>query len=681
VTAAWKASVRNGHEFRHEYRLQRPDGTTSWVAESAVSLRDPGGPITGYLGTVTDITEAVEARLQLVSERRYADAILDAAGSLVCVLDPDGRILRFNRACELLTGYTFAEVRGRPFYDFLLPEDEVEAVRIALANVVADEPPAASENHWLTRAGESRMIAWLDTCFFDDEGALTHIVSTGLDITDERRGTEALRGIEAFGALLATVGPTPDTLTEMLETLADRMGYGYLALLLTEGTHLRLGAQVGYGPLPPTFDPKAGIVGRVLRTGEATLVEDVHADPDYIEGHPDVASEIAVPLLAEGVPLGVLSIGSPADAPMSSLDLRLARTIGERLSVALMLGREQLLLADRARLFAALNGFARTANSILDEEQLVPALLEAIADVVPADSMGLTVLDRDTGRYVLRAVRGIDPAGVGAEIGPGDGVAGKAIVTRTLVTDRPDRSRKTKSTGHPFVKDSMVSVAVPLIHDGVVLGAISVARATADDPGFSELEREVLTLLGMQVALALANAHLLAEVRALAIRDALTGLYNRRHFDAALEHILARWIREREQRRPIAAILFDLDHFGQFNNDHGHQAGDEVLRRFGGILLTRFRSADLVARYGGEEFVAILEGATRDQAVAVAEEVRMELESSTIIGPGGIRLRSTVSAGCAELDAASPTREALIRSADVGLFMAKRGGRNQVVAT
>ena len=441
VTAAWHASVQHEHEFRLEFRLQRPDGTTIWVAAGAASLRDARGAINGYVGTVTDITEAVEARLQLVSERRYADAILDTAGSLVCVLDPDGRILRFNRACELLTGYTFEEIRGRPFYDFLLPEDEIEPVKIALANIVADEPPAASENHWLTRAGESRLISWLDSCFFDDEGALTHIVSTGLDITDERRGDEALRGIEAIGALLATTGPTPDTLTAVLEMLAERMGYTYLALLLSDGPRLRLGAQVGYGPLPETFDANDGIVGRVLRTGEATLVEDVHADPDYIQGHADVAGEIAVPLLAEGVPLGVLSIGSTADAPLSAVDLRLAPTIGERLSVALMLGREQLLLADRARLFAALNGFARTANSILDEDRLVPALLEAIADIVPADAMGLTVLDKETGRYLLRAVRGpgIDPAAVGAEIGPGDGVAGRAIASRTLVIDRLDR--------------------------------------------------------------------------------------------------------------------------------------------------------------------------------------------------------------------------------------------------
>ena len=155
VTDAWKTAVGSDQEFHLEFRLKQPDGTTIWVAGAAAALRDRDGAITGYVGTVSDITEAVEARLQLLSERRYADAILDTAGSLVCVLDPDGRILRFNRACELLTGYTFDEIRGRPFYDFLLPEDEIEPVKIALANVVADAPPAASENHWLTRAGES----------------------------------------------------------------------------------------------------------------------------------------------------------------------------------------------------------------------------------------------------------------------------------------------------------------------------------------------------------------------------------------------------------------------------------------------------------------------------------------------------------------------------------------------
>ena len=130
----------------------------------------------------------------------------------------------------------------------------------------------------------------------------------------------------------------------------------------------------------------------------------------------------------------------------------------------------------------------------------------------------------------------------------------------------------------------------------------------------------------------------------------------------------------------IRGVTMVLDHFGRFNKEHGHQAGDAVLRSFAGILLERFRSSDLVARDGGEEFVAILESATLEDATRVAEEVRAALASRPILGPDGAMLRATVSAGCAALDDTEPTLEALLRAADVGLFMAKRAGRNKVVA-
>lgn len=111
---------------------------------------------------------------------------------------------------------------------------------------------------------------------------------------------------------------------------------------------------------------------------------------------------------------------------------------------------------------------------------------------------------------------------------------------------------------------------------------------------------------------------------------------------------------------------------------YSRQAGDTALRAFAGILQTRFRSADLVARYGGEEFVVVMEGATRSQAVEAAEEIRRNLAGCVITGPDGLGLHATVSAGCAEIDAIEPTREALLRTADVGLFIAKRAGRNRV---
>ncbi len=632
-------------------------------------------------GADTGGSETGETSQAIGDDRWFVDAVLDTAGALVCVFDPDGRYIRFNRACERVSGYTFEEIRGRPFYDFMIPKDEIDAVRAALGRLRAGDPPEPNVNHWVTRDGALRLISWSNACFFDERGSLTHIVSTGIDITDQRRADDALRGIEAVGTLLAKHGPTQESMAAILRTLADGMGYRYLALFLRDGDTVRLGAQLGYADLPAEYDANAGIIGRCLRTGKAALVADVSTDPDYLVGHADVTSEIAAPLFVDGQTAGVLSIESTLEAPLTKADLRLAQTITERLSVALALGREQQATAERARLFAALIGFARVANSTLDAERLLPGLADAIGEVFALDALGLVVVERASGRYLVRAVRGgLTEEAVGTEIVVGQGITGRAIASRALVFDRVDRSGYAAGLREFVDADELSMAGIPLIRDGAVLGAILIGRAGDREPAFSALELEALTLLASQTALAIANAQLLEEVSELAIRDALTGLYNRRHFDAALEHILRRRARDRGDRPPLSAVMFDLDHFGRFNKDHGHQAGDAILRSFAGILVERFRSSDLVARYGGEEFVAILESATLDDATRVAEEVRLSLAGRSVAGPAGTMLRATVSAGCATIDDADSTGEALLRAADVGLFMAKRAGRNQVVA-
>jgi diguanylate cyclase (GGDEF)-like protein/PAS domain S-box-containing protein len=680
VVNEWNAAVAERRDSNIEFRCQRPDGKVTWVSGSSKGLVENGVTV-GYVGTITDITDAVATRTTLTAERRFVDTTIDIAGTLVCVFDPEGRFIRFNRACELLTGYTFDEIKGRPFYEFLLPPEEVDQVRRDLAELRPGAPPAANVNHWITRDGVQRLISWSDACFFDDRGTLTHIVSTGIDITDERRAQDALRGIEAVGTVLAKHGPTTEAMGAVLRALSEGMGYAHLAIFLVENGHLELSAKLGYAELPATLEAGRGIIGRVLRTGEPALVPDVSTDPDYLSASPDVTSEIAVPLVTDGETVGVLNIESTAEAPLTPADLRLAVTVAERLAVALVLGRDQQALADRARVFVGLTDFARTANSTLELDQLLGPLLDAAHDVVAADVVAITLLDRETGRYTLKAIRGMDPPGVvGSEIKPGEGAAGRAIASRTLVIHDMTAESAPASLRDRLRGLSLASLGVPLIREGAVLGAISLARFTDRRPAWSELELEVLPLLGAQSALALANAQLLREVQELAIRDGLTGLFNRRHFDATLEHLLQRRVRDGSAAEPMAAIMFDLDHFGKFNKDHGHQAGDAVLRAFAGILLGRLRASDLVGRYGGEEFVAVLEGATVEDAAAVAETIRRELEAREIAGHDGHVLRATVSAGCAALLDSAPTAEALIRATDVGLFMAKRAGRNQVVS-
>jgi diguanylate cyclase (GGDEF)-like protein/PAS domain S-box-containing protein len=164
------------------------------------------------------------------------------------------------------------------------------------------------------------------------------------------------------------------------------------------------------------------------------------------------------------------------------------------------------------------------------------------------------------------------------------------------------------------------------------------------------------------------------------IRDPLTGLHNRRFFDEAIAALEERRSQKPSERDRISIIIFDLDHFGDVNKRHGHQAGDAVLRHFGALLAKRFRSSDLVARYGGEEFVAVLQGARSADATRIAESVRTGLEAKAIDIGNGNSIRVSVSAGCTELDD-EDTIAAGLAVADVWLSQAKRAGRNQVLGS
>jgi diguanylate cyclase (GGDEF)-like protein len=116
------------------------------------------------------------------------------------------------------------------------------------------------------------------------------------------------------------------------------------------------------------------------------------------------------------------------------------------------------------------------------------------------------------------------------------------------------------------------------------------------------------------------------------------------------------------------------------NDTHGHPVGDLVLRGLARVLTAEARETDLVARYGGEEFVAVLPEATGADAAAIADRIREEFGSTTVLGVDGEPLHVTVSAGCSSGDGVAPSIADLIAAADVGLQMAKRAGRDLVVA-
>lgn len=142
-------------------------------------------------GTAERLRREVEERTvveqALRQERDFSNAVVDVVDALVCVLDREGRILGFNQACERLTGYRAEEVLGRHVWSFLIPPAQADTVRAVFANLAAGDFPNRHENHWLTRSGEQRLIAWSNTALLDAGGAVEFIIPTGIDVTERRR--------------------------------------------------------------------------------------------------------------------------------------------------------------------------------------------------------------------------------------------------------------------------------------------------------------------------------------------------------------------------------------------------------------------------------------------------------------------------------------------------------------
>jgi len=199
---------------------------------------------------------------------------------------------------------------------------------------------------------------------------------------------------------------------------------------------------------------------------------------------------------------------------------------------------------------------------------------------------------------------------------------------------------------------------------------------------FRELEARVKSLLRIKALqndlaererdLEEANNRLLAASRT----DALTGVHNRRFLEERLHEM---WSHSQRLHEPLSVVMCDIDHFKSVNDQHGHQAGDSVLKQFAGLLQTATRDIDHVGRYGGEEFILLLPGTVLDAAVTFAERVRQDVEEHTFTYDGGT-LRRTMSCGVAAWPHPRITNEdRLIKAVDDALYVAKETGRNRVV--
>lgn len=217
-------------------------------------------------------------------------------------------------------------------------------------------------------------------------------------------------------------------------------------------------------------------------------------------------------------------------------------------------------------------------------------------------------------------------------------------------------------------------VCLPIIQSGSA-GCVVQIVASAEEAAVLRLALPFISVYLREAGPVLEAKRLMEHLRESALRDAMTGLHNRRFLEEYVGTLIAG---SQRRKTPFSVLMLDLDFFKQVNDTHGHEAGDKVIKTLADILQRNVRGSDMAVRYGGEEFLVVLMDMTADAAMTVAERIRADVEG-TKIPLANAMLQKTISIGVAEFPSDSDTFWQVVKFADVALYKAKSTGRNRVV--
>jgi diguanylate cyclase (GGDEF)-like protein len=429
--------------------------------------------------------------------------------------------------------------------------------------------------------------------------------------------------------------------------------------------------------IPLSDDPIAFVIDR-KQSFYATDFKKLLWSLPYYKEEVRIGSLLAVPVSLGGAVTGVLIADRIETQGFILNEPELMAAFGPMVADAILHSRASLGREELGAEFKAIYPISRQLATYTDAGHVRRRLLGSARDLVPLEAAVVVMSDEADTRYVIEDAYGWAKEFEGREVGLSERTWAQWVLRSAEDPYLLDDVAGHKERMPILVLDEGPSraeslLAVPLKARNRTLGALILMGRKGS---FNSSAHRVLGILANQAAGALSTIALLERIKELAMRDGLTGLYNRRAFGDLLAQTLAR---EERGQGCFGLLLLDIDHFKKLNDRFGHPAGDAVLRNAAQILTRHLRRGDQAARYGGEEFAVILPGTEEVGALHLAERIRSALEKG-LIAFEGTRIGATASIGVAVWARDGSTADRLVAAADRALYAAKEGGRNRVVA-
>ncbi len=407
-----------------------------------------------------------------------------------------------------------------------------------------------------------------------------------------------------------------------------------------------------------------GSDSKVLRSGKGAIVLDRVENHSLMvlgeAGTEVTRSAISAPLIYEGQVVGAISTQSYRPGAYRDEDLELLQGIADLAAVAINNAWHVTELDSRRREAERIEEIGRAITRSLDAKEVLSTVIDAVLELLQADASSVWLLEGPNARVAASGGPIRLPEGIVWPIPP---------PMREMVVQerRPLLLEDVANSGYlpPSLRRNIPAksaLLVPLVLNNEVAGALSAGK---DETGAFDREAvDILVRLANQASVALANARLHESIQALSLTDPLTDLPNRRHMDIHLEREVA----AARRGRNVSVVLFDLDDFKAHNDKLGHVVGDQILRRFGRLLLGETRAMNLAARYGGDEFISILTELSTEGAILHAHRVVDRVAED----PELSKYNVSVSYGISEFDPSTMFEvEDLVKAADGKLLEAK----------